>query len=117
MGKKFEAKIIGGSSSYEMGLAFSFIQNKDLHLAHVEIKPSAELVGMAWNEERAKDVKIDLRPTMLQYEDGSRTGFNMDGFVDEKCRVKQFAGRPFKAYYNPWSPKNRGWIEIDLKED
>ncbi|MBQ6321181.1 hypothetical protein IJI17_03120 [Candidatus Saccharibacteria bacterium] len=117
MGKKFETKIIGGSSSYEMGLGFAFINEEALHLAHVEIKPPVELTNKCWN---AQDVKIDLRPTALEYEDGSRTGFNMCGFVDKKCPIEEFAERPFKAYYNPWAnPKKsgRGWIEIDLKED
>ena len=114
MVKTFGAEIIGGSSSYEMGLGFSFIRNKDLNLAHVEIKPPIEVTHKCYN---AKDVKIDLRPTTLEYEDGSYTGFNMCGYVSPKCPIKEFAGRHFKAYYNPWSKTNKGWIQIDLKED
>ncbi|MBQ8996723.1 hypothetical protein IJ095_01695 [Candidatus Saccharibacteria bacterium] len=110
---KFEAKIIGGSSSYEMGLGFEFVDHDDMNLAHFEIKGTA-LEKLARRFGGAKDVKLDVRPTSLEYEDGSHTGLNIAGTIDKNCGVEEFRGRPFKAYYNPKSLRNRGYIEIEL---
>ena len=110
---KFEAKIIGGSSRYEMGLGFEFVDKEDLYLAHFEIKGTA-LDKLTRRFDNAKDVKIDVRPTSLEYEDGSHTGLNITGTIDKHCIVEEFRGRPFKAYYNPKSLRNRGTIEIEL---
>ncbi len=114
MGKKFSTKITGGATSIEMAAGFEFIDELNMFRAFFQIKPPSEVTRRF---DRAKDVKIEIRPTMLEYEDGSHTGMNIHGTIDQRCIVEQFRGRPFRAYYNPRSMKNRGWIEIDLEED
>ena len=111
MREPFVTKICGGSSSYEMGLGFQFVDQEDLFLAFFDIKPPSDVTHQF---DEAKDVKIDIRPTGLEYEDGSHTGVNISGFIDKKCVVEEFRGRPFTAYYNPYRMDDRGTISIDL---
>lgn len=110
MAKKFEARITGGSNTFELAKAFATINDENPKVAHVEIKSPSEVTDKF---DSAGDVKIDLLPTGIEYEDGTRTGVNLQGIISTTTTVKEFRGRPFKAYYNPLSgKKNRGWIEI-----
>ena len=113
MSKKFEAKITGGSNTFELARALATINDAKPEPAHVEIKSPREVTDK-FNS--AGDVKIDLYllPTGIEYEDGTRTGVNLQGVIGKNTSVKEFRGRPFKAYYNPLSmkKKNCGWIEI-----
>lgn len=114
MGKKFETKILRGGTTRDYTKAFENINAGKPFSARFWIKPPSEITHLF---DKAFDVKIEVWPTVLEYEDGAHIGMNIHGFVDEHCLVEQFRGRPFKAYYHPKSIKNQGWIEIDLKED
>ena len=118
MGKKFEAKIIDGSSSSEMVLGFQFVNNATIHLAYFEVRGTSldELTAKRFTN--AEDIRIDVRPIKLEYEDGSYTGINVGGFIDEKCVVEQLCGRPFVAYYNPYKlDGDCGWLVVYLPDE